>query len=230
MNRAATIASIVDLAEAERTAPLDAARAIRLARERLEASLGGTVRAAEAARTLEVSRPSLKRWLDSGDLPTVLSRDGRREIPIGDLVELALEARELRRQGRERVLGHLIRKRRDRAAELDVDALLPRRGPRTHRQAELQSLAYHRLVAHRLTPELVADALRTIERWETNGQIDPRWAEEWKRLLERPLPAIKRTIGSDSVRSRELRQTSPFAGVVTEHERRRIMEAVEARR
>jgi hypothetical protein len=77
---------------------------------------------------------------------------------------------------------------------------------------------------------MVADALRRIDRWESKGQLDPRWADEWRRLLKRPLPAIRRTIGSDSTRSRELRQTSPFLGFVNEHERRRIIDAVASRR
>ena len=50
------------------------------------------------------------------------------------------------------------------------------------------------------------------------------------RLPKRLLPQIQRTLRSDSKRARELRQTSPFVGVVTEQERRRIIETVEERR
>lgn len=230
MNSLAALESIIDLAEAERTSPASAAARIRSVRKRLESSLGGTVRASDAARLLAVSPPSLKRWLDSGDIPTVLTREGRREIPIADLVELAHETDELRQQGHKRALSAVIRARNEQARELDVDALLPPRRARTHRQAELQSLAYHRVVAGRLTPEIVDEAGRTLDRWESEGKLDPRWAEEWRLLLKRPLPAIQRTIGSDSPRSRELRQTSPLLGVVTEQERRRIIETVDSRR
>jgi hypothetical protein len=179
---------------------------------------------------LRVSAPALHRWLDNGEIPTVLTRQGRREVPISELVDLMLESEELRRAGRERVLSGVIRRRREQAAELDIDALLPPRRPRTHRQAELQSLAYHRLVASRLTPEAVAEARRTVDHWEEKGTLDPHWAAEWHRLLDRPLGEIRRTIGSDSVPARELRQSSPFAGAVSEQERRRIIEAVEMRR
>jgi excisionase family DNA binding protein len=229
MNRRETIESVLRLTRAERSLRGDALNDIRLVRERLESTLGGTVRPSEAARLLGVSRPSMKRWLDSGDIPTVLTRGGRRELPIAELGDLLLETEEMRQAGRERVLGAVIRARRERASELDVDALLPPHRPRTHRQAELQSLAYHRLVADRLTPELVAEALRTVERWEGAGQLDPRWASEWRRLLERPLPEVRRALRSDSKPARELRQTSPFVGVITEQERRRIIETVEAR-
>jgi hypothetical protein len=230
VNRFAAIESIIALAAAERTSPPDAVTHIRSVRERLESSLGGTVRASEAARLLAVSPPSLKRWLDSGDVPAVLTREGRREIPIADLVELASETYELRQQGHKRALSAAIRDRREHAQELDVDVLLPSRRARTHRQAELQSLAYHRVFADRLTPEIVDAARRKVARWESEGKLDPRWADEWRRLLNGPLPAIQKTIRSDSPRSRELRQTSPLLGVVTEHERRRIIDVVESRR
>ncbi len=222
--------SVIDLAAAERVAPAKVAAGLRPVRQRLEESLNGTVRPSEAARALGVSAPALKRWLDSSQIASILTRHGRREIPISELVDLVLESEELRREGRERVLSGVLRRRRERAAELDVDALLPPRRPRTHRQAELQSLAYHRLVASRLTPALVAEARQTVDRWEDAETIDPYWAMEWKRLLDRPLSQIRRTLGSDSVRARELRQSSPFAGVLNEQERRRILEAVELRR
>ena len=229
MNRATAVQSIVELAQAERT-PGEAVPHIRSVRERLESSLGGTVRPADAARLLGISSPSLKRWLDSGDIPTVLTREGRREIPIAELVELALATDELRRRGHQRALSAVIRARHKEAYELDVDALLPSRRARTHRQAELQSLAYHRLVAKRLTPGFVNEARRRIDVWRSEGKLDPRWADEWQQLLERSLPAIRRTISSDSLRSRELRQTSPFVGVVTEQERQRIIDEVDSRR
>lgn len=230
MDRLATIESVIDLAKAERLSSGEVTARIHSVRERLESSLGDSVRPSEAAQLLGVSAPSLKRWLDSGDIPTVLTRRGRREIPVAELVDLVLESEQLRQGGRKRTLSAAIRSRRERASELDIDSLLPPRRPRTHRQAELQSLAYHRLVARRLTPQLVADAQTKLDRWENAGKLDPRWAGEWRRLLERPLAAIRRTIGSDSVRSRELRQTSPFVGILTEQERRRIIETVEARR
>ncbi|HKI92197.1 MAG TPA: hypothetical protein VJ986_07830 [Gaiellaceae bacterium] len=230
MGRQEAIKSIIDLAVVEHSLAADALPRLRAVQRRLEESLGGTVRPSEAARALGVSAPALKHWLDSGEIATVVTREGRREVPIAELVELVLESEELRRAGRERVLSGVIRRRREQAAELDIDALLPPRRPRTHRQAELQSLAYHRLVASRLTPESVTEARRTLDRWEEEGKLDPRWAAEWRRVLDRPLGEIRRTLGSDSVRARELRQSTPFAGAVSEQERWRIIAAVEARR
>jgi hypothetical protein len=91
----------------------------------------------------------------------------------------------------------------------------------------LHALAYHRVVANRLDEMLVRDARRRLERWEKEGRIDPRWAREWEQILALPLPRVAKAITSDSERGRALRQSSPFAGSLTEHERRRIVQAVE---
>lgn len=230
MERAQILDSIVRLAGVEARAPEDLRGDIGLVRERLEDQLGQTVRPAEAARLLHVTPPALKRWLDKGEIASVLTPSGRREIPIAEVVGLLRDVERAREDGRERALAAVVRERRSAAARLDLDRLLPPKRPRTHRDAELQSLAYHRLVAERLTPELVERAARQLDRWERTGRIHPHWAAEWRLLLGKPLEHIKRAITSDAVRARELRQTSPFTRVVTEQERRRLLDAVEARR
>jgi hypothetical protein len=106
---------------------------------------------------------------------------------------------------------------------------VPQARPGTHRKAELQGLAYHRLVARRLDEQLVDDASRRLRRWREEGRIHPRWADEWERILALPLPRIARAIGADSERGVELRQSSPFAGALTQQERRRVLRAVEER-
>ena len=42
-------------------------------------------------------------------------------------------------------------------------------------------------------------------------------------------PGIAKAISADTPRARELRQTSPFAGALNEHERKLLVEAVERR-
>ena len=91
-----------------------------------------------------------------------------------------------------------------------------------HRKAQLRALAYHREVARRLRRPMVDDARHRIWAWQQQGRIDPKYATEWERLLELPLPEIRRTIAEDSARSVDLRQNSPFAGVLTEPERSAI--------
>jgi hypothetical protein len=81
-------------------------------------------------------------------------------------------------------------------------------------------------VAKRLDSRLVAEACSRLHRWESEGRIDPRYADEWRRVLSWPIPRIKRFIGEDSQRARDLRQNSPFAGVLREREREKILDAV----
>lgn len=198
--------------------------------EFLESLAGPTVRPAEAARMLGMSQPALYRWIDNGEISAVTTPEGRREIPLSELIELLEEVEERRAAGESRPMAAVMRERRRRSTkEIDIDRLLPPRRRRGHRTAELQALAFHRLVAERLDERLVEDARRRLKRWRAQGRIDPRWADEWERILSMPLSRIARAIGADSSRGRELRQASPFAGVLTEQERRALTQAVEQR-
>ena len=67
--------------------------------------------------------------------------------------------------------------------------------------------------------------MRTLAAWSAIRL----WAMEWGRILEMPIYRIAKTISSDTPRARELRQTSPFAGVLSEQERRELGRAVENR-
>lgn len=225
MERDEIIDSIVKLVNAEKHAAPAIRDQLRLVRERLEEALGETVKPAEAARLLGVSQPALKRWLDKGDIATVLTRRGRREIPVRELIALVAEAETARRHGRERPLSAVVRERWRQANEdAEFDRLIPpRRTTRTHRDPERISQAYHRLVAERLTPELVEEAKARLRRWERSGRIDRKWADDWWALLDQPLSRIAKEISSGSQRARDLRQTSPFAGALTEQERRRLL-------
>jgi excisionase family DNA binding protein len=196
----------------------------------LEGIIGPTVKPSEAARALGVTRPAIKKWLDRGEIASVITPRGRREVPLTELVRLLEEVDAARSMSPTRPLGDVIRERERQSREaIDIDRLLPRKRGRDHRVTELQSLAYHRLVAERLNEDLVRDAHRRLKRWIKDERIDSRWAERWSDVLSRPIDEIARVIASDSARSRELRQTSPFAGVLTEQERRRLFDAVERR-
>jgi excisionase family DNA binding protein len=223
------IRSILRLRSVERFNDARSRGEVATAREFLEDIVGPTVRAAEAARLLGISQPSLNRWIDKGEISAVRTPQGRREIPLSELVELLEEVEEARAEGANRPLARVIRERRRAAENIDLGRLLPRRRRRTHRTAELHALAYHRLVAERLDEHLVDQARRRIERWRRDGRIHPRWAEQWERVLAMPLERIAKAISADTQRARELRQTSPFAGALTEQERRRLLQAVEAR-
>lgn len=223
------VESILRLRRAEQMVDARVREEIRPVRELLEDLVGRTVRPAYAARMLGISHPALLRWMDKGEIATVTTPEGRREIPLSEVLGLVEDIERMRDQEVERPVAAVIRDRERRAREtIDPDRLLPPR-KRGHRTAELQSLAYHRAVAERLDDELVHEARRRVARWRADERIDPRWADEWEALLSKPLVEIGRAISSDSQRARTLRQTSPFAGVLNEQERRRLVRAVEAR-
>lgn len=223
------IESILRLRRSERLADPGLRGDIAAAREFLEGLIGPTVRPATAARLLRISQPALLRWVDKGEISAVMSPEGRRVIPLSELVELLEDVERVRNETGARPLARVVRERRRRSDEaIDLDRLLPRRR-RGHRTAELQSLAYHRLVAERLDEHVVDEARRRVRRWRGEGRAHPRWIDEWERVLAMSLPRIAKVIGADTARARALRQTSPFAGVLTEHERRRLVTAVEER-
>jgi hypothetical protein len=201
-------------------------------RAELETLVGPSVPRALAARVLGVSRTALDRRIDRGEVPVLITPDGRREVPVGGLVDLADEVgRTPATPGAKSALGAVLDRHQREADDLSAGDLLPVRYLRdadrhTHRGAELRALAYHRAVARRLTPSLVADARKRLARWRAQGRIHSRYAAEWERLLAQPPERIARAIIADSQRGRDLRQTSPFAGALTEAERRRVEQAV----
>lgn len=224
------IQHVLRLRQVEQSAEPEVRAALAEAREFIEQGIGSTVRPATAARLLGVSQTALKRWLDRGEVASVLTPDGRRAIPLVELLDLLEEAERLDVADASRPLAAVLRERRRKAEEsVDIDRLLPRRRRRTHRVPELHALAYHRLIAERLDDKTVEQAGRRLARWKAAGRIHPRWASEWEHLLTQPLPRIARTISADTPHARELRQSSPFAGELNEHERRRLFEAVERR-
>lgn len=221
--------SLLRLRRAERLADPIVREDVVPVRELLEELLGPTVRPADGARLLGISQPALNRWMDKGDVATVVTPEGRREIPLSELLGLAEDVHEMRDEGVQRPVARVIRDRQRRAVEtIDLDRLFPER-KRGHRAAELQSLAYHRVVAERLDGLVVERARRRLQRWRDAGRIHPQWGDEWGDVLSKPLEEIARVISADTPQARSLRQTSPFAGALNEHERRRLVRTVEER-
>lgn len=52
-----------------------------------------------------------------------------------------------------------------------------------------------------------------------------RWTREWAVILEGPTKDIIRALTSDTIHARELRQNSPFGGVLTPEARETVLEA-----
>ena len=86
----------------------------------------------------------------------------------------------------------------------------------------------HALIAAKIDQdkELLAIAQTNLARWEKRWQESaPRWLSEWRQILRRPWSQVAAILVSPSENAARLRQSSPFAGVLTPIERRRIYEA-----
>lgn len=220
---------IVRLRRAERSVPDP--RDIVAVRSRLERELGGSVSRSLASRLIGVSHTALQRWIDAGDVPLVVTRSGKQEVPIPALLDLYEWTSSARDSGRRRlhVMEPALVEGRMRAETLDPKELVTAAeagSAEPHDRAERRNRAYHAAVARRLTRDTVQRALHQLWRWSEAGNIDPRYAVEWEALLRRPLRDIEAALTEDSQWARDLRQNSPFAGLLSEPERRKILEEI----
>ncbi|MEK6210542.1 MAG: hypothetical protein AABM64_09305 [Pseudomonadota bacterium] len=97
-----------------------------------------------------------------------------------------------------------------------------------HRIIETRSLAMHSLIARKINaaPGLLEVARRNLSEWRARyGDSVPSALEEWRVILDRPWPAIAALITDPGESAARLRQSSPFAGILTPVERRRVYEA-----
>lgn len=83
-------------------------------------------------------------------------------------------------------------------------------------------------LAHAVSGELVAAPERVIQRARQNllsleGKGASKWLDEWRSLLSGPVEPILFALTSTSLRSRELRQNSPFAGVLSDARRHDVL-------
>jgi len=218
--------NVVGLYRGEKESPGN--REIGPVRADLERAIGGSMSPAAAAQLLGVTHTALARWIDKGQIPTVLTPAGRRAVPVAPLVELYERMRIEREAGRRRPLATVLKQDRERAAGLSAVGLLEgdRAADAPHRRAELRSLAYHRAIARELRRPMVEEARRLVRYWREIGNLDQRYAEAWEGVLDRPLPEIRALLREDSQEARDLRQNSPFAGLLTEAERRKILSEI----
>jgi hypothetical protein len=96
-----------------------------------------------------------------------------------------------------------------------------------------RSLMLGRAVAEKLRqdPERVLDMARSnlasMQVLHTRGQAK-HWLAEWYVLLEGPVGGVVDALTSPAPHARELRQNSPFAGVLTQHERLAVLASFRA--
>jgi hypothetical protein len=85
-----------------------------------------------------------------------------------------------------------------------------------HAIAEETSLVLHAAVAERLRadPSLVERARLRVEGWLRDGSVAGVYAKAWREILARPVDEVARFLEDPGDRARQLRQSSPFAGVL----------------
>lgn len=107
------------------------------------------------------------------------------------------------------------------------DAALVATGTRRVTRDQVRSLLLALVVAGHIvvdpdgTRALAKANLRKVRDSSARGAARV-WTEEWERLLEAPLIDLLAALTSHSARGRELRQNSPFAGVLSDEERRLV--------
>jgi hypothetical protein len=102
---------------------------------------------------------------------------------------------------------------------------------RSHQWIDDRSLALHSAVASKLEarPELLVVARQNLRRWLNARPVAALL--EWQDLLDRaPLTDVIATLRSASPEAARLRQSSPFAGILSPSERQSILDAYESRR
>ena len=98
---------------------------------------------------------------------------------------------------------------------------------------QLKALWLHRAVAGRLVmaPEAVlARATANLERLRVVHPVGMTavWLQRWRDLFRRGVEEVLEKLTSLDVEAMELRQNSPFAGVLTEEDRRAVLTAFAA--
>jgi hypothetical protein len=100
-----------------------------------------------------------------------------------------------------------------------------------HSRVNERSLAMHRLVAEKLRadPALLGRAMENLHRWQkTEGSPSLTFAE-WEGILGGPATQVAQFLEERSERATRLRQSSPFAGILTDAERQAIYESYSTR-
>jgi hypothetical protein len=85
-----------------------------------------------------------------------------------------------------------------------------------HERVQERSLRLHAAVAERLAaePSLVEAAKARVQRWLEDGSVARHYAEAWRDLFVAPRDDLLARLTEPAERMHDLRQVSPFAGVL----------------
>jgi hypothetical protein len=220
---------VVRLRRAERAHPDN--EDIVAVRAEIERDLGPVVSQSIAAGVLDVSHSTIRRWVQAGEIPIVMAPSGRSGVPVQALLRLHEQVQRARETGHRasHVIEAVVADSHARAARLDPRALLhdvDSDSTDPHERARLRGLAYHRALAQQLRRPMVEEARHRVWLWRADDKIDERAAQWWEDVLREPLPEIRKAMSEDNDHAADLRQNSPFAGMLSEPERRKILDEI----
>jgi len=100
-----------------------------------------------------------------------------------------------------------------------------------HSRLDERSLAMHRLIAAKVQadPVLLDKARENVRRWQESDGSPKLALAEWEQILGGPVNQVAQFVTERSERATRLRQSSPFAGILTEAERQAIYESYSTR-
>jgi hypothetical protein len=100
-----------------------------------------------------------------------------------------------------------------------------------HSRLDERSLAMHQLIAAKVQadPALLDKARENVRRWQESDGSPKLALAEWEQILSGPVNQVAQFLAERSERATRLRQSSPFAGILTEAERRAIYESYSTR-
>ena len=96
---------------------------------------------------------------------------------------------------------------------------------------QLRSLWLHRAAAGHIVSDplgTLAQARARVEDLLAGEPDGARWLRQWLNLIDRGPEAVMRTMTSTDPLARELRQNSPFLGILSNDERRAVLDAFSA--
>ena len=99
-----------------------------------------------------------------------------------------------------------------------------------HRVLDVRSLALHALIARDLIadPSLLTRAKDNLTRWASRYQDPPPYIAEWEHVLDQEPNEVACFLVSGSPKATRLRQSSPFAGMLSPGKRRALLDLFRA--
>jgi len=114
-----------------------------------------------------------------------------------------------------------------RVRQSDIDAMRTRTERLTRDQERSLWIAYAvagHIANNPSTALVLARKNLKIMRQSSRGQARI-WLDEWEKLVDGPVEDLLAILTSRSPKARELRQNSPFSGLLTEEQRHQVIEA-----